>query len=720
MVMFLCIISVAVSLIYAGYNYKVVKAKSEGTAEMQWIAGAIRSGAIVFLKHEYAMLIKIAIPTAIAIGIFIHPSTGIAFVVGLVMSSCPCWIGMMSATLSNVRVTNTARETGKLSDTVHVALTGASVMGLSVAAFSILGFIIVYGIFGYQLDSLDLVSNWIGFEFRPFTLTCSAYSFGCSFIAIFARIGGGIYTKAADMGADLVGKNEMDIPEDDPRNPATIADNVGDNVGDVAGLGSDLLESNVGAIISVVLLGIFVSIDAIANSGDVAPEQIRTLCLFPIGVASLGLIACTIAIFVVLHREMSNNNPQRDLNNVTGISAILVAISSAILTVVMFGGFDYKLLSFNLGIMSPWIALLVGVISGIVIGKISEYYTSYDYSPTRKLAVACKEGEAIAITQGMSLGMKSCLLPVLVLGISLFLAHASSGMYGVALAAVGMLSFVATTVSVDTYGPISDNAGGIAEMAHLDPSVRAITDKADAVGNTTAAIGKGFAIGSAAFATLGIIMNYVNSYHPAGEKLVLNILDPLVLVGLLIGSALPFYFSGMLIDEVSNAAGKMVQEVRRQFKEIVGLSKGTAKPDYDECVKISSLAALHGMKIPALFGIFFAVGGGFICGPDFVGALLVGSTLSAIALAIFCGNAGGAWDNAKKYIEIGGIEGQRKGGVAHRAAVVGDTVGDPLKDTLGPSMDIMIKIMSTVSLIAVSGFYRFNLFDWIARLLGAF
>lgn len=718
MLILLCIVSIALALTYACFNYKVVASKEEGTEEMIWIAHSIRSGAIVFLKHEYAMLLKVAIPTAIAMGVFIDFSTAVAFVIGLIMSSAPCWIGMMSATQTNVRVTNEARKTGKLSSTVRVALQGASVMGLSVAAFSILGFIIVYLLFVHQLDSLDMVVNWIGFEFRPFTLTFSAYSFGCSFIAIFARIGGGIYTKAADMGADLVGKNEMDIPEDDPRNPATIADNVGDNVGDVAGLGSDLLESNVGAIISVVLLGIFVAVDAIVSAGSITQSQIKSLCLFPIGVAALGLISCTIALFLILHRNMSDIDPQKDLDKATVVSALLVAVSTAILTCLMFAGFDYKLLSFNFGIISPWIAILVGIVCGIIIGKVSEYYTSYDYEPTKRLALACKEGPSICITQGMSLGMQSCLIPTLLLGISLFIAHTSCGTYGVALAAVGMLSFVGTTVSVDTYGPISDNAGGIAEMAHLNPNVRAITDKADAVGNTTAAIGKGFAIGSAAFATLGIIINYVNSYNEAGTELVLNVLNPLVLIGLLIGSALPFYFSGMLIDKVSEAAGKMVLEVRRQFKEIAGLRNGTTKPDYDECIKISSIAALHGMKAPALLGIVFAICGGFICGPDFVGALLVGATLSAIALAIFCGNAGGAWDNAKKYIEIGGVPGEGKGSEAHRAAVVGDTVGDPLKDTLGPSMDIMIKIMSTVSLIAVSGFFRFNLFAWLASLLG--
>ena len=717
MISVLCVIVVTLAISYAVFNYYNVKAKTEGTKEMQEIAEAIRIGANAFIMHEYKILITISVLLALLLGIFISYSTGIAFAVGVVMSASAGWIGMKIATYSNVRVTNEARTTGRISKTVHVALKGASVMGLCVAAFAILGLIIVYALFNYQLEVLEMIENWAGFTFVPFIMTVSGYALGCSVVAMFDRVGGGIYTKAADMGADLVGKTEEDIPEDDPRNPATIADNVGDNVGDVAGLGSDLLESNVGAIVSAMLLGIYTFINVMINSGNVATGQLKMLCLYPVGIAALGLLSCIIALFVVLNRPMSEN-PHKDLNKATLISATLTAILTAILTFFMFKNVDCTQFGFNLGAISAWVSALMGVVSGIAIGKISEYYTSYDYKPTKKIATASKEGAAITITEGIAVGMKSCLAPLFVLGVALLIAFLSAGMYGVAIAAVGMLSFVATTVSVDTYGPISDNSGGIAEMAHLDPKVRQITDKLDSVGNTTAAIGKGFAIGSAAFAALGLMVCYLYSYQPLGATLSLNLLNPLVLVGILIGGALPFYFSGMLIEAVSKAANGMVQEVRRQFREIVGLREGKAKPDYRRCIEISSSSAIKEMKSPALLAVFFPVISGFLFGPEFVAGILIGGIISAIMLAIFCGNAGGAWDNAKKFIEAGGVPGEGKGSEAHHASVVGDTVGDPLKDTDGPSLDILIKIMSTVSLITVCMFDRYNLLDFLINWLG--
>ena len=717
MISVLCVIVVTLAISYAVFNYYNVKAKTEGTKEMQEIAEAIRIGANAFIMHEYKILITISVLLALLLGIFISYSTGIAFAVGVVMSASAGWIGMKIATYSNVRVTNEARTTGRISKTVHVALKGASVMGLCVAAFAILGLIIVYALFNYQLEVLEMIENWAGFTFVPFIMTVSGYALGCSVVAMFDRVGGGIYTKAADMGADLVGKTEEDIPEDDPRNPATIADNVGDNVGDVAGLGSDLLESNVGAIVSAMLLGIYTFINVMINSGNVATGQLKMLCLYPVGIAALGLLSCIIALFVVLNRPMSEN-PHKDLNKATLISATLTAILTAILTFFMFKNVDCTQFGFNLGAISAWVSALMGVVSGIAIGKISEYYTSYDYKPTKKIATASKEGAAITITEGIAVGMKSCLAPLFVLGVALLIAFLSAGMYGVAIAAVGMLSFVATTVSVDTYGPISDNSGGIAEMAHLDPKVRQITDKLDSVGNTTAAIGKGFAIGSAAFAALGLMVCYLYSYQPLGATLSLNLLNPLVLVGILIGGALPFYFSGMLIEAVSKAANGMVQEVRRQFREIVGLREGKAKPDYKRCIEISSSSAIKEMKSPALLAVFFPVISGFLFGPEFVAGILIGGIISAIMLAIFCGNAGGAWDNAKKFIEAGGVPGEGKGSEAHHASVVGDTVGDPLKDTDGPSLDILIKIMSTVSLITVCMFDRYNLLDFLINWLG--
>ncbi|MBO5478591.1 MAG: sodium-translocating pyrophosphatase [Clostridia bacterium] len=716
MVTILCVFAVTLALCYAAFNYHKVRILKEGTKEMKEIAQAIRIGANAFILHEYKVLITISALISLMLGIFISYSTGIACAIGVIMSASAGWIGMKIATYSNVRVTNTARKTGKIPETVHVALKGASVMGLCVAAFSILGLTIVCGLFSYQLDTLEMIENWAGFTFVPFIMTVSGYALGCSIVAMFDRVGGGIYTKAADMGADLVGKNEEDIPEDDPRNPATIADNVGDNVGDVAGLGSDLLESNVGAIVSAMMLGIYSFINVMINVGDISSKHLKTLCMYPVGIAALGLISCVIGLFVVLNRPMSDN-PHRDLNRATLVSALLTAITTGIFTLTIFKDIDHSLFGFNFGSISVWMAAVMGVVSGIIIGRISEYYTSYDYAPTKRISIACKEGAAITITEGLAVGMKSCLASLCVLGIALLVAYMSAGMYGVSIAAVGMLSFVATTVSVDTYGPISDNAGGIAEMSHLDPSVRSITDKLDAVGNTTAAIGKGFAIGSASFAALSLMVCYLYSYKPLGENLFLDLLNPLVLVGILIGGSLPFYFSGMLIKAVSNAAKGMVKEVRRQFREIVGLREGTAKPDYKSCIEISSRASIKEMKAPALLAVFLPVVGGFLFGPEFVAGILIGGILSAIMLAIFCGNAGGAWDNAKKFIEIDGIPGEEKGSEAHHAAVVGDTVGDPLKDTVGPSLDILIKIMSTVSLITVCIFSKFNLLDWIKSLL---
>lgn len=716
MIIVLVSIAVVMGICYAAFNYHAVRVLKEGNGTMKEIAEAIRIGANAFIAHEYKVLFVISIVIAIILGIFISYSSGIAFTIGILMSASAGWIGMKIATYANVRVTNAARKIGTISKTVQVALQGGSVMGLCVASFSILGLIIVYVLFNGQLSILEMKENWAGFTFVPFIMTVSSYSLGCSVVAMFDRVGGGIYTKAADMGADLVGKTEEDIPEDDPRNPATIADNVGDNVGDVAGLGSDLLESNVGAIVSAMLLGIYTFINVMINSGNISQEYLERLCLYPVGIAALGLISCTIGLFIVLNIPMGEN-PHKDLNNATAISAMLTAFTTFVLTLVMFKGIDTNLIGFNFGTISPWIAAVMGVVSGMAIGKISEYYTSDTYSPTKKIAIASREGAAITITQGLAIGMKSCFAPLFVLVGALLIAYLSSGMFGVAIAAAGMLSFVATTVSVDTYGPISDNAGGIAEMAHLDPAVRAITDKLDSVGNTTAAIGKGFAIGSASFASLGLMVCYLYSYKPLGEVLSLNLLDPLILGGILIGGALPFYFSGMLIEAVAKAANEMVVEVRRQFREIVGLRDGTAKPEYKTCIEISSKAALREMKVPALIAVFFPVISGFLLGAEFVAGILIGAIVAAIMLAIFCGNAGGAWDNAKKFIETGGIEGEGKGTAAHHAAVVGDTVGDPLKDTDGPSLDILIKIMSTVSLITVCMFDKYNLLDFIKSLL---
>lgn len=720
----LVIVASFLALGYAAFNFIGIKKLDEGTDRMSEIASAIRVGANAFITYEYKIIaIVVAIITVVFAIIFSiqygnfswEPS--VCFVIGVVMSAAAGWVGMKIATYANVRVSNTARLTKDIGSTLKIALKGGSVMGLCVGGFALLGLFIVYIIFGIGLNLISEEALIAGQH--VFTQCLSCYALGCSIVAMFNRIGGGIYTKAADMGADLVGKTEAHIPEDDPRNPATIADNVGDNVGDVAGLGSDLLESFVGAISSAIILAVSLSLSSAASDASIPYDILLKMMYFPLVFVSVGLVASILGIAYVLFKKGSDN-PHRDLNISTWSAAFITIIGGFVANYLMFGKESseiFKLINFNIGYISPWIAASLGVVSGVVIGAIAEYYTSYDYKPTQMISHASKEGSALTITQGLAVGMKSCMYPLIVLGITTYASYAVSGMFGIAMAAVGMLSFVSATVSVDTYGPISDNAGGIAEMSELEPEVREITDKLDSVGNTTAAIGKGFAIGSASFAALSLMVSFLYAFQPAGSKLELNFTDPKILAGALIGGALPYLFSGMLIEAVAKAARKMVEEVRRQFREIPGILEGKAKPDYKTCIEISSQGALKEMKVPAVLAILFPLVSGFLFGPYFVGGLLIGATLSAIMLAIFTGNAGGAWDNGKKYIESGAIEGQGKGSPAHDAAVVGDTVGDPLKDTVGPSLDILIKIMSTVSLVAAVLFSKYNLLDVILNMM---
>jgi len=720
----LVIIASLLTLGFAALNFVKVKKMNEGTEKMVEIASAIRIGANAFINYEYKILLIVVICVFAALLILVSVYTAFAFLIGAVMSASAGYVGMKIATYANVRVANEARVTKKLGSTLKVAFRGGSVMGLCVGGFALLGLFLVYIIFGIGFRMLEpenvvLISNWLGVEFVPFTMVLSGYALGCSLIAMFNRVGGGIYTKAADMGADLVGKVEAHIPEDDPRNPATIADNVGDNVGDVAGLGSDLLESYVGAITAAIILGFHLFLTSqytggVMTNGLISDSLLSKLFLFPVVFAAGGLIACVIGIASLLVKNLSDN-PHRELNGSTWLSAGLTIVFGFFITYIMFKGEDLSV-GFAAGFASPWIASTLGVVAGILVGMIAEYYTSYDYKPTRQIASASEEGAALTITQGLGTGMKSCMAPLIVLGTAIAASYFISGLYGVAMAAVGMLSFVSAIVSVDTYGPISDNAGGIAEMSKLEPEVREITDKLDSVGNTTAAIGKGFAIGSAALAALSLMVSYLYSYNDPSTELIFNLIDPMILVGVLCGAALPFMFSGMLIDAVTKAARRMVDEVRRQFRTIPGILDGTAKPDYKTCIEISSQGALREMKIPSMLAIVVPVVCGFLFGPGFVGGILIGSTASAVMLAIFTGNAGGAWDNAKKYIESGAIEGQKKGSPAHSAAVVGDTVGDPLKDTVGPSLDIFIKIMSVVSLVAVSIFSKYNLISILVSL----
>lgn len=690
----------AISVVYAIMNYTKVKAVSEGTQEMAEIASAIRLGANTFLTKEYKMLaVVVALVAAIEAVIFFIPSA-IALLIGTLMSSLAGFFGMKMATYANVRVTNMAKKTKNIGKALKVALRGGSIMGISVGAFSLIGLVIVYWLYKNYLLDISTITNWMNISFTPTSMIFSSYALGCSIVAMFFRVGGGIFTKAADMGADLVGKTEENIPEDDPRNPAVIADCVGDNVGDTAGLGSDLLESNVGSIVSAMIAPVFLYLTFDANGLNFSKRLMEKLIIYPMGYSAFGLISCLIGLAFVLSKK-DGKDPHRELNLATWLSAALTGIINFIFTLCLLNGEDLGDLPFKCGIISPWISSVVGIVSGILIGMVAEYYTSYDYKPTKRIARASKMGTALNITQGISGSMKSNLVSCIIIGVGIYVSSAISGTYGISMAAVGMLSFVAITVSVDTYGPISDNAGGIAEMAGLESDVRAITDKLDSVGNTTAAIGKGFAIGSAAFATISMLNSYMYSYTPINViDITLNVLKPRVFFGVIVGGAIIWFFSGMLIESVSKCAEKIVAEVRRQFNEIPGLREGRCKPDYKTCIEIATNGALSEMKAPASISIVVPIIGGFLMGAEFVSGKLFGAILSAILLAIFFGNSGGAWDNAKKFIESKG----KKGTPEHVAAVVGDTVGDPFKDTAGPSLDIFIKIMNTVSLVFVNFF----------------
>ena len=722
----LVILAAMLALAFAAFNYFGIKKLPEGTEKMSEIASAIRTGANAFIRYEYKVLLIVVLAVAVIMAIITTWHAAVALIIGAVMSACAGFVGMKVATYANVRVSNRARESRDIGKTVKVAFKGGSVMGLCVGGCALLGLFIVYMVFGVGLKQLDVTAasyeNLLGLKFIPFVMTLSGYALGCSMVAMFNRVGGGIYTKAADMGADLVGKTEAHIPEDDPRNPATIADNVGDNVGDVAGLGSDLLESYVGAISSGIILAYHMFLQSQALNTGMSMELLQRCVLFPLLFVAVGLISCCIGIASLLFKKNMSKDPHKDLNGATYVAAGATVLLGLAVAFFLFRSADKAVLSnalgFTLGFASPWVAAAIGIVTGVLIGAFAEHYTSAEYEPTKRLAHASLEGPALTITQGMALGMKSCMAPCLLLGAAIIVAHAVSGMYGVAMAAMGMLSFVTATVSVDTYGPISDNAGGIAEMSGLDEDVRRITDTLDSVGNTTAAIGKGFAIGSGALAALALMISYLYSYNEAGTDLVLNIINPMTLAGAIVGGALPFLFSGVLIDAVAKAARKMVDEVRRQFREIPGILEGKAKPDYKTCIEISSKGAIGEMKFPSLLAIVVPVLCGFIFGAEFVGGLLIGSTICSIMIAIYTGNAGGAWDNGKKYIETGAIPGSGKGTPAHDAAVVGDTVGDPLKDTVGPCLDIFIKIMSTVSLVTVVVFNDFNLVSLFTRIFG--
>ena len=623
-----------------------------GTARMQEIAGYIHEGAMAFLFREYKALSAFVIVVAIVISMFLSPLTAVCFVAGAVFSVCAGYIGMTVATKANVR-TAAAAQHGGMPEALKIAFSGGAVMGLGVVGLGIVGVAAAYMLFG----NIDIVTG---------------FGLGASSIALFARVGGGIYTKAADVGADLVGKVEEGLPEDDPRNPATIADNVGDNVGDVAGMGADLFESYVGAIISAITLG------AVACPGG---EGI----MFVFELAFAGIIASLIGVFYA--RSSKSTNPQAALNHGTYVGGVIVIAAAYYLSTSIFGN------------TAAFVAIASGLVVGLLIGKITEIYTSADYASVKKIAEQSETGPATTIISGLAVGMYSTFLPMIFICVGVILAFftmggakdAGMGLFGISLAAVGMLSTTGLTVAVDAYGPIADNAGGIAEMSELPPEVREITDTLDSVGNTTAAIGKGFAIGSAALTALALFSAYA---HTVGLKAI-DLLNPVTLIGLFIGATLPFVFGAMTMESVGKAAYQMIEEVRRQFHEIPGLLEGKAKADYQKCVDISTAAALHEMIMPGVIAIVAPLLVGFLFGTEALGGLIGGSLASGVLVAILMANAGGAWDNAKKFVEASG----RKHTPVHDATVVGDTVGDPFKDTSGPAMNILIKLMTIVSLV---------------------
>ena len=693
---------IILALIYVFFNYFRIKKMDEGTADMSEMAKIIRDGASTFMKTEYKTISIVCVIVALVFSLFIEATSGITFLLGAAMSSCVCVLGMRSATYANVRTANKARTSLSIGETVKVALCGGSISGLAVQAFGMLGVVLVSLIFGgIKTDATGhgLVAT---LQCNPTIMRLSCYSLGCSLVAMFNRVAGGNYTKAADISADILGKIRHDLPEDDSRVPNTVADFIGDNVNDIAGNCSDLLESFVATIAS----SIMIAATLFASEGaSVSEATLQATTLFPVLLAAGGLLGCLLGLGYASIRKMGDN-PSRELNLATWISAGLTLIIGLAISYVMFK--DVPLYeSFKLGWISPWVCAVLGIASGIAIGSITDYYTSTDFKPTQKLAETATDGEAFVITKGDAIGSRSVLLPVAVIVLALLISGITCGTYGIAIAALGMLAFVGATVSIDAFGPIADNAGGLAESCHLDPEVRVITDKLDSVGNTTAAIGKGFAIGSAAFATVSLITAYVGNYS-SGAIPMLNFASFFVVAGGILGGALVEFFSAMLTDNTIDAARLMAHAGDKQLSQ-PGVLEGTVRPDYNALVEMAAKEALKRMLAPSVLALLIPIVGGIVFGPDFVGGILVGATICAIPRAIFMGNSGGAFDNAKKYIESGALEGHGKGSAAHKAAVTGDTVGDTRKDVVGVALDIFIKMMSTVANTLVGVFSHITL-----------
>lgn len=688
------IFSGLIALVFASWKARWIYRQDPGTERMQEISRAVREGAMAFLTREYKVLSVFVVLVAILLALANKGAVrwvGLSFVVGAVCSGLAGFFGMRVATAANCRTTSAARK--GLADALQVAFSGGAMMGMCVVGLGLLGIsvlaLVFFKAFGIRADSLSNLRDVV----LPII---TGFSMGASSIALFARVGGGIYTKAADVGADLVGKVEAGIPEDDPRNPAVIADNVGDNVGDVAGMGADLFESYVGAIISAMVLGATASIPA-GISGNVL-----SLVLLPLLLAGAGIVFSIVGTFLV--RTQEGGDPQKALNSGTiGAGVVMAVLSYPIIRFFAPPQFELTSITFRAGEIREFVetysssgifwATIVGLISGVFIGLLSEYYTAEGKAPSNRIADAATTGAATNIIAGLAVGMISTAFPVLVLGAAIVLAYRFAGLYGIALGGVGMLATTGIQLAVDAYGPIADNAGGVAEMSGLEKEVRQRTDKLDAVGNTTAAIGKGFAIGSAALTALALF----SAFRETVGLPIIDVTEPKVMAGLLVGAMMPFLFSALAMSAVGQAAYAMVEEVRRQFREIPGLMEGKARAQYAKCVDISTASAIKKMSAPALLGVLTPVVIGFVFGKEMLGGLLAGVTASGVLLALFMANAGGAWDNAKKHIEAGTHGG--KGSPAHKSAVVGDTVGDPFKDTAGPSLNILMKLMSVVSLV---------------------